>query len=1013
MECCEGQTKRKLALALHDEGKRHLAFTAVIGVALLLRWLNIIQSVFGVDFALIVAIIGGYKFFYGTIYELIFERKIAVDALVAVAAGAALYASEYFAAAEVILIMLIGEALEHYAVGQTRAALSELASAIPDVAHLVKDGEVFDVPVERLSVGDIVLIKPGERIPVDGEVVEGSSSVDESTITGESMPKDKFKGDMVYAGTINLIGSLYVQAKAVSNETLISKIMRMVEEAQERKASIERTADKYARWFLAVVMVAASVTFVLSKELMRCVAVLIIACPCALVLSTPTAIVSAIGRLAREGILAKGGNAVEALGKVDCVVFDKTGTLTLGSPKLTDIFTLGDFDEQALLSYAGSVELASEHLLGKLIVEASKGRGVNLVHPVNVKVYPGMGIAGNVGGKRIAVGNRKLLSALDIPLPQEADEKWRSMEADGKTIVSVAVDGEVAGLIAFSDEPRPEAKDAIDALSALGIKRIAMLTGDALQAARAVAEKLGIGEVHAELLPHEKVERVNELRAQKLFVAMVGDGINDAPALASADVGIAMGGVGTNLTAEAGDIVIMTDELTKVPIAIDVGRAALKKIHQNIIAFAIGFNSVAVLLAGFGYIPPVWAAVVHQASSLMVVCNSLTLLSRRRIKPLRSLGAFLRRVEEVAQALQWESISEFVSHHKSLLKRITPVALFAGYILSGFYMVRANERAIVLRFGKFVREAPPGLHYHLPSPFEKVIKVDALTRRRVEVGFRTKQQEASKEPVVYEWAFKHLIAGYERRPEEGIVVTGDENLLEVNMIVHYSISDAFRFALRCNSAEDILLPLSEAVLRSVFSRQPMYAPLVERRKEIERQLLSSLREALLRYGVGITVHDVKLQDVHPPLEADVVDAFHEVARALEMKAQLINEAEAYMREKVPEARGEAMSQLLGAIAFSHERLNRALGEASKFKAVATQYARAREIHRLRLYWDTLEEALPNLKKYIVATDKAGRHRIIFLPQEVTLKEGTKQQGEIMVAPTVEELEHTITGGGKR
>ncbi|MFA4016636.1 MAG: hypothetical protein RUDDFDWM_001746 [Candidatus Fervidibacterota bacterium] len=1013
MECCGGQTKRKFALALHGEGKRHLAFTVVIGVALLLRWLNIIQSVFGIDFAFFITIVGGYKFFYGTIYELVFERKIAVDALVAVAAAAALYAGEYFAAAEVILIMLIGEGLEHYAVGQTRAALSELASAIPDIAHLVKDGEVYDVPVEKISVGDIVLIKPGERIPVDGEVVDGSSSVDESTITGESIPKDKFKGEMVYAGTMNLIGSLYVRAKAVSSETLISKIMRLVEEAQERKANIERIADKYARWFLVVVMVAAVVTLVLSKELMRCVAVLIIACPCALVLSTPTAIVSAIGRLAMEGILSKGGNAIEALGKVNCVVFDKTGTLTLGSPKLTNIFTFGDVDEQTLLFYAASVELASEHLLGKLIVEASKDRAFSLVHPANVKVYPGMGITGNVAGKQVAVGSRKLLLALDIPLPQEADQKWHSLEADGKTVVAVAVDNEVAGLIAFSDEPRPEAKDAIDALAFLGIKKVAMLTGDALPAAKAVAEKLGISEVHAELLPHEKVERVNYLRAQKLFVAMVGDGINDAPALASADVGIAMGGVGTNLTAEAGDIVIMTDELTKVPIAIELGRAALKKIHQNIVAFAIGFNSIAVLLAGFGYITPVWAAVVHQVSSLMVVCNSLTLLSRRRFELSRSLIAFLRRVEEIARALQWESISEFVSHHKSLFKRITAVTLFAGYILSGFYTVRANERAIVLRFGKFVREALPGLHYRLPSPFEKVIKVDTLTRRRVEIGFRTKQQKANEESVVYEWAFKHLIAGYERRPEEGVVVTGDENLIEVNMIVHYSIRDAFRFVLRCNSAEEILLPLSEAILRSVFSRQPMYAPLVERRKEIERQLLLSLRKALSRYGVGIIVHDVKLQDIHPPLEADVVDAFHEVARALEMKAQLINEAEAYMKEKLPEARGKAVSQILGAVAFSHERLNKALGEASKFKAISAQYTKAREIHRVRLYWDVLEEALPNLKKYIVATDKASRHRIIFLPSEAGLKEETKQQSEITIAPTVEELEHTVVEEGKR
>lgn len=1018
MECHHGGHDRHVKHDSHaghssqrgigDVGIRHIAFTAVIGIALLLRWLNIIQSLFGVDFAAIIAVVGGYKFFYDTIYELLFERRIATDAAVAVASAAALYVGEYFAAAEVILIMLIGEALEHHAVGQTRAALSKLASAIPSIAHLVKDGEVIDVPVSDVRVGDIVLVKPAERIPIDGVVVDGVSSVDESAITGEPMPSDKSAGDRVYAGTVNQAGILYVRAEAIGDGTIVARIMRMVEEARERKAEIERVADKYARWFLPAVMMAAAITFALSRDLMRSVAVLIIACPCALVLSTPTAIISAIGRLARDGVLVKSGIAVERLGKVNCVVFDKTGTLTVGSPTLTEIIAAVEFDDQALLSLAASVEVVSEHALGRLIVEAARGRGVVISHPTDVQVHPGMGIVGVVSGKTVSVGNRRLLSELNVAVPAELDEEWQRLESAGKTVVAVAVNGTVAGLLAFSDEPRPQAASAIEMLQALGITKLSMLTGDAYAAAKVIAARLGITEVHSELLPHEKVERIQQLQAQGLYVAMVGDGINDAPALATAHVGIAMGGIGTDLTAEAGDVVVLTDDLTKVPLAIGVGRSALRKIHQNIAAFAIGFNSAAVLLAGLGFIPPVWAAVVHQVSSLAVICNSLTLLSKRRAKLPSWFGEATLWLKAAADVLRWESISEFVAQRSRMAIRYGAFALLLGYLLSGLFIVRANERAVVFRFGKLSRELAPGLHYRLPLPFERVIKVDVLRRRRLEVGFRSRPNMLVSEPVVYEWAFKHKIAGYERRPEEGLVVTGDENIIELNMIVHYSVGDATALLLRCESPEAILLSLSESILRSVLSRCDMYTPLVEGRRQVEEKLLRSLREALMRYGMGIVVHSVKLQDVHPPLEAEVVDAFHEVARALEAKAQLINEAEAYKAEKLPEARGEATSQLSSAVAFSIERAKRAEGEAARFVSVASQYGKARELHRLRLYWEGLEAVLPNLKKYIVATNKASSQRIIFLPPSLGKAEGGTSQatkGEAIVIPMLEELEH--------
>ncbi|HID07361.1 MAG TPA: heavy metal translocating P-type ATPase, partial [Armatimonadetes bacterium] len=368
-------------------------------------------------------------------------------------------------------------------------------------------------------------VKPGERIPVDGTVITGSSSVDESTITGEPIPAEKHPADRVFAGTINQLGVLQVRTEKVGEETVVAKIIRMVEEAQEQKAPIERTADKYARWFLPVVMAAAIVTYVWSRDVMRAVAVLIIACPCALVLATPTAVVAAIGRLAKDGIITKGGSFIEMLGRINYVVFDKTGTLTHGAPKLSDIVPVGTADSDELLKWAAIAEQGSEHLLAKLIVDAARERGLTLITPSEFTVHPGMGVVARAGDMRIAVGNRKLLTHLRFGIPDEVEVQWQRLESQGKTVICVAADDAILGLITFADTLRPQAAPAINALQQLGIAGLAILTGDTMRAARQVARRLGIKDVYADLLPAEKVERIRALQRDGNRVAMVGDGI--------------------------------------------------------------------------------------------------------------------------------------------------------------------------------------------------------------------------------------------------------------------------------------------------------------------------------------------------------------------------------------------------------------------------------------------------------------------------------------------------------
>ncbi|MBX6313785.1 MAG: heavy metal translocating P-type ATPase, partial [Isosphaeraceae bacterium] len=546
--------------AAHDRERGHrslYALTVVLGLLLggdvlfgalgLEAW----RAPLGVSLALIAAILGGVRILYGALEGLLAGR-VGADIALAQACLAALVLGETFVAAEVVFIALVGEALEAITADRAMRAIHRLFDQTPKTARVRRDGEEREVPIAQVVVGDLVIIRPGERVPVDGPVLSGRSSVDQAALTGEPIPVDKGPGEPVYAGTVNQFGVLEVRAERVGHETTLGQVLHLVAEAQHRKAPLQRAADRYARYFLPVVEVVAALTLVVGYALGwpdvwdRAVAVLVVACPCALILATPAAIMASMAWLARHGIIIKGGIALERLAACDTFAFDKTGTLTLGRPELAAVVPLADVGEADLLRLAATAEQSSRHPLAEAINQAAAERGLTPFATIDARALPGAGISAclNDGSRRegpILVGNRRLMVEHGIALDDRAEAALRDLDARGETALLVAVAGHPIGLIGARDAIRPEAHDVIHDLKHLKITEIALLTGDRLEAARRVAKKTHIKTVEAELLPADKARWIAERQAAGRRVAMVGDGINDAPALARADVGIALG----------------------------------------------------------------------------------------------------------------------------------------------------------------------------------------------------------------------------------------------------------------------------------------------------------------------------------------------------------------------------------------------------------------------------------------------------------------------------------------
>lgn len=540
----------------------------------------------------------------------------------------------YFETSAVLITLIIlGKLLEARAKGRTSEAIKKLMGLQPKTARVVRDGVETDIPVEQVQVGDIIVVRPGEKIPVDGVVREGRSAVDESMITGESMPVEKGPGDAVVGATINKHGTFKFEATKVGKDTALAQIIRVVEEAQASKAPIQRFADVVAAYFVPAVVGGAVVAFLgwylatgdFTRALLNMTAVLVIACPCALGLATPTAIMVGTGKGAEHGILFKGGEHLEKTHEINAVVLDKTGTITKGEPEVTDVIAFGGFDGPTLLQWVARAEKASEHPLAQAIVASARAKGIALEDAATFEAIPGHGIRAEVDGKVVLVGNRKLLQEYGIDIAS-AQADMERLEREAKTAVLAAVDGKLAGLIAIADTVKATAVEAVAMLQRMGL-RVMMLTGDNRRTAHAIARQVGIREedVIAEVLPEDKAGVVEQLQAQGWKVAMVGDGINDAPALAKADVGMAIG-TGTDVAIEAADITLMSGDLRGIVAAIRMSRATMAKIKQNLF-WALIYNTIGIPFAAFGMLSPIIAGAAMAFSSVSVVTNS-SLLKR-------------------------------------------------------------------------------------------------------------------------------------------------------------------------------------------------------------------------------------------------------------------------------------------------------------------------------------------------------------------------------------------------
>ncbi|PKH09032.1 heavy metal translocating P-type ATPase [Planomicrobium sp. MB-3u-38] len=539
----------------------------------------------------------------------------------------------YFEASVIIITLIIlGKVLEARAKGQTSEALKKLMGLQAKTAHVIRNGETVDIPVEDVQTGDLLLIKSGEKIPVDGEIVEGQTSVDESMLTGESLPVDKEQGDMLIGATINKHGSVKMKATKVGKDTALSQIIRMVEEAQGSKAPIQDLADKISGIFVPIVIVIAALTFLItfyfagfSAALVSAVAVLVIACPCALGLATPTAIMVGTGKGAENGVLIKGAEYLQLIRNVDAIVLDKTGTITKGEPEVTDVMAFGT-DKDELLRLVASAEAGSEHPLGQSIIQKAKEKKIQLNDATNFEAVPGHGIYASIDGKRLAVGNKKLMERENILLESYKTE-IEALEEKGKTVMMASQEGSLLGYVAVADTVKKTSRQAIRELKAMGIEVI-MMTGDNERTAQAIAAEVSVDRILAEVLPEGKAEQVEKLKQEGKKVAMVGDGINDAPALATADVGIAIG-TGTDVAIEAADITLMSGDLLAIVETIQLSQATMRKIKQNL-AWAFGYNILLIPVAAFGLLNPILAGAAMAFSSVSVVTNTLFL---KRWKP--------------------------------------------------------------------------------------------------------------------------------------------------------------------------------------------------------------------------------------------------------------------------------------------------------------------------------------------------------------------------------------------
>lgn len=553
--------------------------------------------------------------------------KISSALLISVAMAAAIGIGDLFAAGEVAFIMALGEILEDLTTDRAKKGLGKLMALAPAQGRrLTEDGEAL-VSAEEIRKDDVLRVLPGEAVPVDGVILCGETSVDQSVITGESLPVDKGVGDTVFCGTINRFGAVDIRATEVGEDSSLQKLIRLVKEAEHKKAPMARIADKAASYLVPAALLIAVVTYLVTKDIVRAVTILVVFCPCALVLATPTAIMAAIGQATKHGVIIKSGEALENMGKVDVVAMDKTGTLTYGKLTVSDCFTAFGMEENLLLSLCAAAEAKSEHPIGKAIVSHAKEKKIAYSETEAFSMIAGKGVCAVAEGKEILCGHAEFLKEKGILIDCEIDGKLQALRKEGKAVVLVAWDQQCIGIIALSDTLRPEAKGVVETLRAMKTETV-LLTGDSSGAAAYFAQKVGICDVKAALLPTDKVKAVEEKRAQSKTICMIGDGVNDAPALKTAHVGIAMGSIGSDIAVEAADIALMHDDLSKIPYIKRLAMATVRTIKCSI-ALSMLINIVAVILSVKGVLTPTTGALVHNAGSCFVILIAALLYDRK------------------------------------------------------------------------------------------------------------------------------------------------------------------------------------------------------------------------------------------------------------------------------------------------------------------------------------------------------------------------------------------------
>ncbi len=1043
--------------------------TALVGVLIgldlwppLARWIGSFgpvlptwpQEIYGYRIALLAAIAGGARILFGSL-ESLMEGRLGADLALAIACVAAILINEPLVAAEVVFIGMLGECLEAFTFNRAQAAVRRILEMQPRRCWVLRDGVEVRVLTEELKVDDLVVVKPGGRIPVDGVVRDGGSAVDESSLTGESMPVDKIIGSPVFAGTLNQFGTLTIHADRVATETLLGRIIALTAQALRDKSPGERTADRLARYFLPTVLGLAALTFLVSlagrwyalpadagrlrwPDVMRAVypalSVLVVACPCALILATPAAIIAAFGRLAGTGILIKGGAVLERLAGVTAIAFDKTGTLTEGKLELAEIVPLGDWSENDILSAAASAEQPSEHLLAQLVMHSALARNLAPAPAEDFQALPGSGVEALVNGQRIRVGNRRLIEEKTGPLDERIVRQLEQLDAAGCSSMLVSRDGVPMGIIAARDRLRPEAAGVLNELRELGIGSITLLTGDRLAPAQQVAGAVELSEVHAELTPQAKAAHVEE-RKKTHRLAFVGDGINDALALARADVGIALAKTNHDLAAEAGDIVYLQNSIATLPFLIRLSRETVRIIRQNILVFAFGVNAVGIVVTAWLWPllapSPAWyeqgplaAVLYHQVGSLAVLLNAMRLLWFERQSTNQSWLAISKRLRNFdSWAEQNLNSHELVHWLETRWRAVFTTAVLLALLLwawSGFSAIAADEVGVLTRFGRPIEELQPGLSWHWPWPVEQVARVKRGRIETIEIGFRTAAPLASSSGV-QGWASSHAGEGIQRMADEVVMATGDGNLIEAMATLRYAVDKPTAYLYQSFDVTQILRSVAESAMRELAASMSFAELLTTGRATFETTAFDLIRQRVAAYGdLGVRVDGLSVHDLHPP--GDVVPAYQDVARSMEARDRLVNEAQGDTIRRRRSAQAEALGIERTALAVNRETVLGAEGSQAAFLAMLSIrndlampkqvsllvdalrvtwkghspragfefYARMRtaslrnqlDLTDFRLYWNALSQALSGREKVLIDSDHVpGRRNMLLFDPE--------------------------------